>query len=327
MRKVDTYQIATAGCWLRITIPMVTRTLGLLLAGLVGALAHPQHTFAGENFPQTTIVKVKAYHPHGKVTRGSAVLLGAERLVTNCHVTAASHSLSVVHNGRVWRAELDAQDTVRDLCILRVPGIAGTVANTSKSLTAGQKVFATGFFAGNQLVVTEGHIVALHDYDGAKVIQVSSPFETGASGGGLFDEQGQLIGILTFKARTGGAFHFALPAEWVNHWDRPGSERNAVAKPAFWQRPAENQPFFLRAMTLEVNQNWIALAALGENWTKDNPTNPQAWTTLETAFRNLKRMDDATWARGKAQQLGFVPARQDLVTLDLHEYGDLDSAP
>ncbi len=327
MRKVDTYQIATAGCRHWFTIPPVTRALGLLLAGFIGFLAHPLDSCAGENFPRTTIFKVQAYHPHGKVTRGSAVLLGEERLVTNCHVTAASHDLGVVHNGRVWRAEIEAQDMVRDLCVLRAPGITGTVANTSKSLTAGQKVFAAGFFGGKQLAVTEGRVVALHDYDGAQVIQVSSPFDTGASGGGLFDEHGRLIGILTFKARIGGAFHFALPAQWVNHLDRPGSEHHAVAKPAFWREAPENQPFFLRAVTLEANQKWDALAALGEHWTKDNPLNPHAWTTLETALRNLKRMDEAASARGKALRLGFVPVRQELVKVEMHEYGDRDSAP
>jgi serine protease Do len=325
------YQIATAGCRHWFTIP-ATRTVGLLLAGLIGSFAHPPDSFAGETFPQTTIVKVEAYHPHGKVIRGSAVLLGAERLVTNCHVTAASHDLGVVHNGRVWRAEIEAQDRVRDLCILRAPGISGTMANTSIRLTAGQKVFAAGFFGGNQLSVTEGRVVALHDHDGAQVIQVSSPFDTGASGGGLFDEQGQLIGILTFKARIGGAYHFALPAEWVNHLHRSVSEGNAVAKPAFWRQPPENQPFFLRAMTLEVNQKWDALAALGEHWTKNSPLNPHAWLTLETAFRNLKRMDEAMSARREAQRLGFVPVRQELVKVHIGRDTDVnmedrDSAP
>ena len=301
----------------------LTRAFGLLLAGLAGSLAQPLQSFAGEHFPHTTVVKVQAYFPHGRVTTGSAVLLGAERLVTNCHVTATSQDVSVVHNGRVWRAEIEAQDTVRDLCILRAAGIAGTEAHTSKNVTLGQKVFATGFFGGNLLAVTEGRVVALHDYDGAKVIQVSAPFDAGASGGGLFDEQGQLIGILTFKARIGGAFHFALPVEWLNHLQRPGSERHAVATPAFWQQPPEQQPFFLRVMTLEVNQKWDALAALGEHWTQKSPLNPHAWVALETAFRHLKRMDDAMLARGEALRLGFIPVRQELVKVRM----DRDSAP
>ena len=327
---LGTVQIATEDGLHLVTIPVVTRALVFLLSGLVGSLANPLHSFAGEDFPRATIVKVQAYYPHGKVTKGSAVLLGADRSVTNCHVTAPPHDFGVVHNGRVWRAEIETQDAVRDICILKVPGIAGTNANPSKSLTVGQKVYASGYFGGNHLAVSEGRIVALHDYDGAKVIQVSAPFDAGASGGGLFDEDGQLIGILTFKARIGGAFHFALPVEWLSHGDRPRSERHAVAiaTPAFWQRPAEKQPFFLRAITLELNQKWDALAALGEHWTQVSPLNPRAWITLETALHHLQRVDEAISARGKAQRLGLVPARQELATVHMGNRGNRgDSVP
>ena len=238
------------------------RTFGFLLIGIIWPLANQVVSFAGEDFLKTTVVQVRAYHPHGKITKGSAVLLGAERLVTNCHVTADANTVEVVHNGRRWPAEVEAQDRIHDLCILSAPGIAGANANFSKSVTVGLKVFAAGFFARNRLAVTEGHIVALHDYDGAKVIQVSTPFDLGASGGGLFDEDRRLIGILTFKARKGGAFHFAVPTEWVSNLNHAARENSAAPALAFWQQPPDKQPVFLRAASLEAAQNWDALAAL-----------------------------------------------------------------
>lgn len=238
------------------------RTFGLLLAGIIWSLANQVPSFAGEDFPKTTVVQVRAYHAHGEVTKGSAVLLGAERLVTNCHVTLSANTVEVIHNGRRWPAEVEAQDRVRDLCILSAPGIAGANANFSKSVTVGLKVFAAGFFARNRLAVTEGHIVALHDYDGAKVIQVSAPFDLGASGGGLFDEDGRLIGVLTFKARKGGKFHFAVPTEWIINLNLADREHSAVPALAFWQQPPDKQPVFLRAASLEAAQKWDALAAL-----------------------------------------------------------------
>jgi serine protease Do len=261
-------------------------------------------------------VQVRAYSAHGNATSGSAVLLDAERLVTNCHVTANSRDLEVVRDGRVWRAAIEARDPVHDLCILSVPGIAGAKADFSNGAVVGQKVFAAGFLDGKQLAVSSGHIVALHEYNGAKVIQVSTPFDTGASGGGLFDEQGRLIGILTFKARVGGAYHFALPAEWVTRLHPPGREYRTADSLAFWQQPPAKQPFFLRALSLELNQQWDALAALGETWTRQSPTNPHAWTALETALRNLRRMDDAKWARGEALRLAFNQAVQTVSKVD-----------
>lgn len=279
------------------------KIIGLLVGGFIWSLAGQAASISGDDLSRTTVAKVRAYHSNGTVTLGSAVLLGGERLLTNCHVTAAAQSVQIVHNGRSWRAEAEAHDSIHDLCMLRAAGIAGAAAVATASLTIGQKVFAAGFPGGNQFAVTTGRIVALHDYDGAKVIQVSSPFDHGASGGGLFDEDGRLIGILTFKARAGGEFHFALPIVWVKDLDRPEPARSAEETLAFWQQSYEKQPYFLRAVSLEAGQKWDALATLAQQWTMDYPLNPTAWTALETAFRHLQRPDDAHFAFGGAQLL------------------------
>jgi serine protease Do len=282
----------------------LVKIIGLLVGGVIWALANQAASFSGEDLFKATVAKVRAYHPKGTVTLGSAVLSGGERLVTNCHVIATAQSVQIVHNGRNWRAEVEAQDSNHDLCILRAAGVTGVAAVAATSLTVGQKVFAAGFPGGNQFAVTAGRIVALHDYDGAEVIQVSSPFDYGASGGGLFDEDGRLIGILTFKARAGGKFHFALPIAWAKNLDRQEPEqRSAEGTLAFWQQSYEKQPYFLRAASLEAGQKWGALAALGEQWIKDSPMNPTAWTAVGTAFRHLQRPDEALLAFGEAKLL------------------------
>lgn len=286
------------------------KIVGLLVGGLIWSLANQAASFSSEDFSKTTVAKVRAYYPNGAVTLGSAVLLGGERLVTNCHVTATAQSMQVIHNGRSWRAEVETQDSKHDLCILRAAGITGIAAVAATSLTVGQKVFSAGFPGGNQFAVTAGKIVALHDYDGAEVIQVSSPFDYGASGGGLFDEDGRLIGILTFKARVGGIFHFALPIAWAKNLDRSEPERSSGGTLAFWQRSYEMQPYFLRAVSLEAGQKWGALAALGEQWIKDSPMNPMAWTALGTAFRHLQRSDEAFLAFGEAKLLELTQEPQ-----------------
>jgi trypsin-like peptidase len=286
------------------------KIIGLLVGGFIWALANQAAGSSGEDLSKGTVAKVRAYHPNGTVTLGSAVLLGGERLVTNCHVTATAQRMQIVHNGRNWRAEVEAQDSIHDLCILRAAGIAGPAVAAATSLTIGQKVFAAGFPGGSQFAVTAGRIVALHDYDGAKVIQVSSPFDYGASGGGLFDEDGRLIGVLTFKARVGGEFHFALPIAWAKKLDRQEPERSAEGTLAFWQQSYEKQPYFLRAASLEAGQKWGALAALGEQWTKDSPLNSTAWTALGTAFRHLQRPDEALLAFGEAKLLELTQEPQ-----------------
>lgn len=68
--------------------------------------------------------------------------------------------------------------------------------------------------------MSRGRIIGLHyECDGERVIQTSAAFDRGTSGSGLFDRQGRLVGLLTFKAKAGGNFHFALPVGWLRHMD------------------------------------------------------------------------------------------------------------
>ena len=110
--------------------------------------------------------------------------------------------------------------------------------------------------AGGDLAVCEGVIEGLYRFDGGEVIRTSSTFDAGASGGGLFDEEGALVGFLAFKARSGARLHFALPADWA----LPGSMVSSLLGPvdvtndrvAFWQQPRASQPAFLGHAMLEA---------------------------------------------------------------------------
>lgn len=225
------------------------------------------------------VVSVRAYHADGRIVAGSAVVLGPGKLVTNAHVAHGAKRIEVLDNRGTRTAVLAAHDSSRDLCLLDAPGIQAPAMATSSRVDAGQTVYAVGFDANRGLTVTNGHVVALHDYDGAQVIQVSAPFEYGSSGGGLFDEQGQLLGILTFKARAGGSFHFAMPVAWLGQIT--GSKETATVP--FWQRKGEALPYFLRAVSLEATRDWTALTALANEWTRKEPTSRGASSALAKA--------------------------------------------
>ena len=55
------------------------------------------------------------------LSQGSAVVIGAETLVTNCHVLRKGKRVEVTHAKASWPATLELWDTARDLCQLRRP--------------------------------------------------------------------------------------------------------------------------------------------------------------------------------------------------------------
>ncbi len=274
-----------------------------LIAGLIWSLSGYAAGVFNADAVAGAVAKVRVRESNGTLTWGSAVLLSYERLLTNCHVITAQENIRVYYAGQRRSAELDRQDRYHDLCVLRAAGVIGPTPVASGALAVGESVFAAGYPGGGELKITSGRIVALHDYDGGKVIQVSAPFAFGASGGGLFDEGGRLIGVLTFKARAGGNFYFAVPVAWVRAFERPDQAREPASLTPFWRLSYEKQPTFLRAVSLEVNEKWEALAELGEKWTKESPLEPAAWAALGTALHHLKWSDEAQVTLEEADRL------------------------
>lgn len=151
--------------------------------------------------------------------QGSAVVIGNGKLVTNCHVLAKAKMVSVRRRNVSYEASLEHADTARDLCLLGVEGFAAPAVAVGKAseLKVGQKVFAIGNPKGLEATLSEGLVSGLRGEwsDGSHVVQTTAPFSPGSSGGGLFDEQGRLVGITTLIARDAQNLNFALPAEWI----------------------------------------------------------------------------------------------------------------
>ena len=123
-------------------------------------------------------------------------------------------------------AKLTAQNETRDLCILFVdelsipPAARPVPLGAARNISIGEEVYAIGAPHGLELSLSRGIISQLRGEAGkraAPIIQTDAAISPGSSGGGLFDQDGKLIGVTTFKAsgfRTEG-LSFAVPVEWV----------------------------------------------------------------------------------------------------------------
>jgi hypothetical protein len=241
------------------------------------------------------VYKVEIQRADGTTELGSAVSIAPERAISNCHVVRNASRIVLSHGGQRWTARPDIGDVYRDLCFLDVPGLPATIPTIAPpdALKIGMAVVAVGY-SGGTYRISPGVIKGLFSCacDGGQVIQTSAAFEPGASGGGLFDEQGRLLGILTFKSVSGGNFHFAVPVSWMQRLNRPMPD-NAGGQQTFWESDSGESGHFLAACDLLARKDWRAMLNLAQDWTRQEPADPQSWMALGRAQLGLERPEEA----------------------------------
>jgi serine protease Do len=277
----------------------------LFVAGLTSAPARGALDQAAYVNLAASVLRVEAPRQRGGYALGSAVALAPDKVMTNCHVTRDALEVHILRGGLRWPARSQASDLSRDLCLLDVPGLdAQPVAlGSAATLAIGQQVTALGYTGGLGIQNSTGEVVQLHRHDGGQVIQSTNWFSSGASGGGLFDDEGQLVGILTFRLRGGESHYFAAPVEWVRQMlaeTARGTFRKVMPLDSqqlpYWQASASSQPRFLQAAVLVRNDRWRELEALASEWSRTEPDDAEPWYLLGTALDKLGRQHEARLA-------------------------------
>jgi hypothetical protein len=194
-------------------------------------------------------------------------------------------------------------------------------------------VTALGYTGGIGMQNSAGEVVSLHRLDGASVVQCSNWFSSGASGGGLFDDDGRLVGVLTFRLRGANAYAFAAPVEWVQALiDGAGRGAFTPAAPLdeqslpYWQKPGADQPHFLRAAALLRDDRWAELEATARDWLRNDAGDGEPWYFLGVS---LERQGRPAQARQALEcSLTLEPARESawLVLAPLYEQLGLTAA-
>ena len=266
---------------------------------------------AADRAPETltglssSVVKIEAVDINGRAWLGTGVAVAPEHVVTSCHVTSRGESITVQSRGLRRTVASQLPDTDHDLCILDVPGLPAQPVQlgSSQSLDVGTPVWAFGFEGGVALHARAGIVRALHAYDGARVVESTTAFTSGASGGALFDMQGRLVAILTYRLRGDRHSYFSVPVDWfashVNDMHAYMAVAPLVGAQPFWQRPEQGLPYFLRAHQLEAAHDWHGLLSLADEWSKAENANAEAWVFRG---RSLVETQDRAGARLAFQQ-------------------------
>lgn len=158
---------------------------------------------------------------------GSGFIISADGdIVTNHHVVDGAASVVVkLADGRSFDAELVGSDPMTDIALLKIlsdEDLPVVPFGTSEEMRAGDEVFAVGNPFGLGNTVTSGIISAMSrninsgPYD--DFIQTDAAINRGNSGGPLFNDDGEVIGVNTMiYSPDGGSvgIGFAVPSDLV----------------------------------------------------------------------------------------------------------------
>lgn len=141
---------------------------------------------------------------------GSGVIIDTDGYIITCaHVVDGADSITVkLTNGDSYEANLIGSDTQTDIAVIKIDAtglIAASIGDSDK-VVVGETAIAIGNPLGSLGgTVTSGIVSALNreiEIDGQKysLLQTDASINPGNSGGGLFDIDGNLIGIVNAKS-------------------------------------------------------------------------------------------------------------------------------
>ncbi|MFI0357918.1 S1C family serine protease [Actinomadura sp. 9N407] len=197
---------------------------------------------------QPSVVSIQTRSAGGSGT-GSGVIMNANGLImTNAHVVSGSEQVTVKFNdGKTARATVLGADSRKDIAVLQASGVSGLKPATlgdADALAVGDTVLAMGSPLGLDGSVTSGIVSAtgreiqeggqqqpdsqlppslreqVAQQEGTTIenaIQTDAAINPGNSGGALVNTAGQVIGINTAIATSGGSGNigvgFAIPID------------------------------------------------------------------------------------------------------------------
>lgn len=170
-----------------------------------------------------SVVKVSCYDKARELrSTGSGFACFAENvIVTNYHVISDGvYSIRVnTEQGYIYYVEnILAIDEERDIAILETKTAHGlellNLAETD-SLKKGEDVVAIGSPLGLLNSVSTGIFSGLIKQNGMETLQFTAPISSGSSGGALFNDKGEVLGVTFASFANGQNLNLAIPSKYV----------------------------------------------------------------------------------------------------------------
>ena len=153
-----------------------------------------------------------AISPH--VIASTKTMLGTfATLSTGNHKAVARYRLRQGY--RTWNVKDVFVDSQRDVSTFESPDVNAQPPQTVRlgTMTMGERLYAVSFPKGQEEMLTEGTVSGLDPADGAMPIHTTISLAAESAGGGLFDANVKLVGLVAFSLQA--SLNSGVPTEWL----------------------------------------------------------------------------------------------------------------
>jgi S1-C subfamily serine protease len=171
------------------------------------------------------VVKILANEPTCNTSsEGSGWVVAPGRVMTNAHVVAGASSISIQPGGvgRIYSGKLVVFDPERDLAVIAVPGLTIAPLTIGPQLVGGDSAVIAGYPENSTYNVGAARVRDVVQATGTDIYRKNTVtrqiyslrgiVRPGNSGGALFNDQGQVVGVVFARSTVNDDTGYALTA-------------------------------------------------------------------------------------------------------------------
>lgn len=184
-----------------------------------------------------SVVTLFCYDYNGELaaTGSGFVAFDGKTIITNYHVMTSAYTCKVSTNQDISYdvSKILCYSEKQDIAILQLAkdtGLRPLPLGDSKIIKKGETVVAIGSPLGIKNTVSTGVLSGRLMEGNMDVLQFTAPISSGSSGGALFDNKGNVIGITYASYVDGQNLNLAIPIELaIQLYDNKGTPKNTSA--------------------------------------------------------------------------------------------------
>ncbi len=170
-----------------------------------------------------SVVLINMYDDNNEIigTASGFFVFDSATLITCDHVIEGSYYLEAVceDGSSTLCKEVIAHDAERDLAILKCEtplSVSPLTLADSSIIAQGDPVFVIGSPLGLQNTISEGIVGGIRADADTDIVQITAPISSGSSGGAVFNENGEVIGIASASFTRGQNLNLAIASNEVS---------------------------------------------------------------------------------------------------------------